>query len=141
MALEKIRRESGCLTAEAVLAGARGTALERFFEWDDTLAAHQRRLDQARRLLACIEVTIISKGEDHKTRAYFPVIRGTDEPRSFEPTAKILSNPEWRRQVLTRALHELAAFKIKYARLTELAAVFSAIDAATARKKSRIRAG
>lgn len=51
--LQAIAGEAGTLTPEAVLADAADpeSVLHDCFEWDDTKAAHQYRLDQARSLI------------------------------------------------------------------------------------------
>jgi hypothetical protein len=60
-ALEDIARESdGRLTAEAVVKAAADAdhPLHSQFEWDDKVAAHDRRIDQARALIRGVRVTI-----------------------------------------------------------------------------------
>jgi hypothetical protein len=61
--LERIRRrEKGILTPDAVVNDARDTSspLHGYFTWDDTEAAKQFRLDQARTLIRNIKVEVIT---------------------------------------------------------------------------------
>jgi hypothetical protein len=56
--LERIRGEDGALRADAILAAAveEDAILHRFFPWDDAQAAHEHRLEIARKLPRSIEI-------------------------------------------------------------------------------------
>lgn len=59
-ALAKLESENGRLTPSTVVAEARDSSsvLHGCFEWDDTVAAHRWRIDQARTLIASVRVEI-----------------------------------------------------------------------------------
>jgi len=61
--LERIReRNDGVLTPSDVVEDARRATspLHNFFTWDDTVAAHQYRLDQARTLIRNVKVEVVT---------------------------------------------------------------------------------
>ena len=124
--LEKLRVTHGGLTAAIVVEAAHkasspGHAL---FKWDDKAAAVEYRLEQARRVLRALEVTV-EQCDGHVRK--FVVINesGAD---TYQDLVMALSHADSRAQVLARALSELRAFRAKYAGLKELADVFELID-------------
>jgi len=131
--VEQIQRNNpeGVLIADEVVDYARdpSTALHNQFEWDDTKAAIQHRLDQARRVIrVVVEFQIVNNRE-----VVVPTYRslGSDrmKPRGgYRRIKDILSVEETRAELLDMALQELARVQDKYALLTELAAVFAAAD-------------
>ena len=100
----------GRLTAKALLdeSRAEGSPLHDEFEWNDGIAAEKYRENQARHIINCL-VTV------HETAEYRSV-------------TAIMQNSESRDQLLSLALRELDAFKQKFSSLSELAAVFAAIE-------------
>jgi hypothetical protein len=56
----KILEENGRVTAEALVQAARDSAhpLHKEFPWDDKRAAHQHRLDVARRIIASVRIVV-----------------------------------------------------------------------------------
>jgi hypothetical protein len=100
------------------------------FQWDDTEAARQWRVQQARMLLGAIQVTIITpKGGEVTTRLTVATeAKGGTRKRNYSSTEYALNDPELRAEVLKTALLELISFRRKYAELSELVMVFAAID-------------
>lgn len=135
-------RARGELTAAAVVADARSatSVLHPLFEWDDRKAAHKYRLDQAGHIIRCVTV-VVEEPEPAQgsvvgaepaakatvVRAFLPVER-QDGRRVFEATTTVLSDAEYRRQVLEQAHSELGAVARKYRELRELAEVVGAIE-------------
>lgn len=70
--IERIENVFGSLTPENVLkASEPGDAiLHSLFQWDDSVAAEQYRLQQARTILNNIEVVILSDGQAKHIAAY-----------------------------------------------------------------------
>lgn len=120
------------LGAADVVGAARSplSPMHSIFEWDDTEAAKEYRLEQARRLLRHISVTIITpKGGEVTTRLTVTTeTAGNPRKKHYTSTEYALSDPELRAEVLRTALMELTAFRRKYAELSELVHVFHAID-------------
>jgi hypothetical protein len=150
--LEKILAEHGRVTSALVLEEARSSAsvLHKHFNWDDTSAAEERRLDQAGDLIRSVRVILRSgpHREVETVRAWLSV--QDDAGRNYQPVATVLSVEETRRQILSEALAELDTLKKKYRLLSELAVVFAAVEAAqvkhapaskTAKKGGKRKAG
>lgn len=120
---EKLEKTVG-LTAKNLLDASRpeDAPLHGEFEWDDTKAAEAYRETQASYI---IRMLCIAPEEERKepVRAYF-----VTEKQSYTNTHVILKDADKRSALLDIALKELSAFKRKYAILTELADVFTAID-------------
>ena len=99
------------------------------FEWDDTKAAEEHRLHQARKLLQSIQVTILTpKGGEVTTRLTVTTETVNPRKRQYTSTEYALADTELRAEVLKQALRELAAFRRRYAELSELSMVFAAIE-------------
>lgn len=64
--IERIENLYGSLTPENVLDASRDESalLHCLFQWDDSKAAHQFRLQQARNIINNIEVKVISDGQE-----------------------------------------------------------------------------
>ena len=109
--------------------------LHPLFEWDDAKAAQAHRIEQARHLLRSVQVTIITnKGQEITTRMTVTSERHKQPGKHYYSTTEYaLSNEELRAQVLKQALLELAAFRRRYAELSELAQVFHIIQKVTRR--------
>jgi hypothetical protein len=125
--------------ASDVLASAASprSPLHPEFEWDDTKAAREHRLLQARNLLNAIKVIYVTveHGEPKSIEySFVSAIQNTDEggqAHYYISTEEGLKKPDQRAEMLENALSELRAFRRKYAVLTELASVFAAIDKTT----------
>lgn len=136
--------KSGVITASAVVVRAsdKSSSLHSLFEWDDKKASHAWRIEQARQLIKMVTIHIVA-GENRTIRAReyvsLPTDRGCDG--LFRKTEDVLGHPTRRLELLRLALSELNALKRKYAHLSELASVFSALDkiAAGSRKVSAVR--
>lgn len=132
--LELIRsNHGGFLNPPDVVAFAEDpdTELHKHFIWDDTAAAQQYRLEQARRVIR-VHVTLIrgqEKEEPVEVRAYvsLPKDRGELGYRSIED---VMSDDELRQQMLDDAYAEMSVFAQKYRVLKELSPVIGAIDKA-----------
>jgi hypothetical protein len=119
---------NGLLLPEHVIEAARPkrSILHSKFEWDDTTAAHEYRLWQARHLIS-ISITI---EQGIKTQEFISLRSERRTGGGYRTTVSVMSNEEWREQSLRDALMELNCFQQKYSRLRELAGVFAAIGKA-----------
>jgi hypothetical protein len=126
--LEKIRREDdGILRPERVVEVATdpGHPLHQQFEWDDTIAGQQWRLQQARHMIN-VCVTIIPKTETANDVYVSLVSDRTKAGGGYRTMVDVLSKKELREQLLGQALTELDEMERKYHELKELAGVFAA---------------
>lgn len=123
------KRVGRSLTPEDVLERARtdNSALHSHFEWNDTVAGEQYRLQQASELIRSIVVDVSrSNLSEKKIRAFVSVER--DGKRSYTSTVHALSDADLRKQVVQRAWADFEALRRRHAGLKELAAIFEAID-------------
>jgi len=128
--LESIRRSAGgLLRPEDVVEFARSpeTALHEEFTWDDSEAAHQYRLWQARQVIR-VNVTVIGNTES-KVRAY--VSLGSDRQNQgggYRAITDVMSDAERRRELINQAFAEFDRWRKRYQELTELAPLFDHAD-------------
>jgi len=134
----KIAENKG-LTAENVVESARNkeSPLHRFFEWNDTLAAEEWRLQQARVLIHTIKIKITMDGDSKMIRAFenIKVTIDGDSFREYKPTIEILSNLGYRQQMIIKALGEVKYWQEKYALFKEFNPIFNKIKETERRVK------
>ena len=133
------RRHRGFVTAQTIVAFAENpkTALHSAFDWDDTIAARNWRLVQARNLLRVYVIHYENTPEP--VHGFISLSPDRACPGGgYTAMGHILSDEGKRTQMLEDAFAELRAFRRKYAILKELAAVFEAIDSLP--KRQRLRA-
>lgn len=129
--LEMLRqRQRGELTPEDVLEDARhdNSPLHSYFEWSDTEAARQYRLQQARGLIRAVVAVYVSTDKPAvRAKAYVHI----NEPSAphYRETIHAMSLTKTRQMVLNRAWNELQAWRRKYADLQEFASMIRVIDA------------
>lgn len=128
--LTLIEKRDGIVTPEAVVEFAKDetTQLHGQFNWDDGEAAHQWRLFQARQVIRAMVTIIPNENENVVTKALVHVIETTRNIAGYMSVGKVLSDEEYRKQMLDTAHRELKTFRKKYAHLKELASLFDVID-------------
>lgn len=119
--------EEDRLTPPQVVEEARpeGSPLHSEFEWDDSIAAEQHRLTQARALIGSYKVRMYDP--DVKMRR-FTFVRRDDGPR-YMKTEDMFDNDFLRRQVLDRMKREADSFMRRYERYSEAAELVGPIRA------------
>lgn len=101
--------------------------LHEHFEWDDSLAAQNHRLEQARKLIRVV-VEVIGPARTMRTRVFVSLTPDRQkEDGGYRLVHAVLQNPTYRAQLLADALQEMQRFEKKYQDLTELAEVFIAM--------------
>ena len=130
--LERIRTfHNGRLDANDVVEASRlpTAPLHPAFEWDDQRAAAEHRRQQAMYMIRSIDVVVEkTDGAAAPVRAFVSVKR--DEDRSYTSIQHALADEGLRVQVVRQAWAELEAWHRRYAELSELAKIFSAIGQA-----------
>lgn len=101
----------------------RSSALHSRFQWDDTKAAEQYRLWQARELIVSVEVTYA----DGKQRQVYVSPISTRGKGGYHRLVDVISDADLRGQFLSDALAELERVCARYEDLTELAGVRAAV--------------
>lgn len=130
--LNLIESKDGILRPAAVVEFARNkkTALHHLFTWDDTEAANQYRLWQARSIIKA-RVTIIEvEQKQYNVRAFVSLSPDRKEAGGgYRSITTVAADEVMRSQLLKDALGELGTFRRKYQGLRELARVFTEIEA------------
>ena len=119
----------GILKPIAVVEAARSpdSPLHSRFQWDDTMAAHQWRLEQARQLIR-VTVTLIGGTGDTPERVWVSLREDQYQKEGgYRFLADVLSDDVLREQLLAEAKDDMDRFASKYAHLKELAEVFDAM--------------
>lgn len=131
-------RRGGYLSASDVLdvAESEDSAIHYEFEWDDSTAAHEYRLSQARHLTRSLIVVV----EERPTRAYESIPLKVAAPEEDGPNTRgdsvyvsvqdVRQKPEWNECVLQKFRRDIDALRKRYQTVKQLSAVFSAIDEA-----------
>jgi hypothetical protein len=130
--LDAILAERGALTPQAVLERARNeeSPLHACFTWDDTEAAEQWRLTEARRLIIKVKVEVQARANEPpiRVRAYTSLLSDRIGGGGYQSTVAVMSDATQRAEVLRTALAELQALQRKYRHLSELSMVMQEID-------------
>lgn len=130
--LERIEVRDGVITADAVLKSATpaSSPLHEYFEWNNGIAATKYRLWQARRLIHSVSVVYEEDGSGRYNRGFVNLKVTTDgtTARGYIGIARVMNDTELREQLLEQARQEAVDWRNRYRNLTELAAVFDAID-------------
>lgn len=126
---EKIESEYGKVTSDIVVQKAEdeSSPMHELFEWDNEVAGHKYRLQQATKLIINLSVEEDKEQIPVPVRAYYNV-SNSEKKGKFVNVKTAFANPDSRDIILKRALRELEAFKEKYQNLSELADVFTKID-------------
>lgn len=142
--LKRLAEErGGLLRPSEIVESAReeGSILHGKFQWDDSEAAHQYRLWQARQLLR-VTVQYVGSGDEAVSARVFVSLtpdRGEDGG-GYRVTTVVMATAKGRNQLLADALKEMESFQKKYADLQELAGVFSAMRKVGAKPKGEVAA-
>jgi hypothetical protein len=127
-----IYEREGALNPEAVVDTAKDedNPLHPHFQWDDTLASHQYRLEQARKLIR-VAVTVIPELSNKPVKQFVSItaLRGSEQG-SYIATVDILSDERKYEMALQDALRNLGRLRFQYTYLEELNPVWTAIDKA-----------
>jgi len=118
----------GILRPERVVAAAqpKESILHKYFEWDDTEAAVEYRLHQARTLIRCTVRYVKLNGDRRPVRVFTSLREDRFDSGGYRLMVNVLSSKTLRRQMLEDALAELQQFERKYNDLRELSEVFAA---------------
>lgn len=133
--VEELRKKNnGDVDAELVVKAAtsKRNPLHAEFEWDDSAAAHEHRLGQAREILRHLVVVREEIKTDRPQRIY-EVVRlpkqDDERPKNvYRTLEQIMEDPDMRAELLGRALRELISIRNRYRDLQELAVVIRSID-------------
>lgn len=142
--LETIKKSrGGILRAEDVIKFARNkkSALHTRFIWDDTKAAHQFRLCQARDIIRV--AVIIEVNTSQPFRAYVSLSDERGKEGGYRAIAQVMDDKFLRQRLLDDCYNDLVLFRNKYAALEKISTMkplFKAINATLPKKKIAVSA-
>ena len=130
--------EKGLMTPRAVVEDAKKetSPLHGCFEWDDTVAAENYRVHQARILIRTFNVEIIPDdniNKPHEANAFYHVEiiseDGETASQGYVNYDRIASDNELKQQIIDKAKRELNLWRVRYSDLQkEFSEVFNAVD-------------
>ena len=123
-----VERNGGTITPQIVVEAARKekSVLRSYFDWNDTTAAFQYRLEQARKLIRTW-VCILPQKPQRPMRVMVSLSEDRGED-GYRRLADVMGDVELREKLLIEAKRDMSYFRRKYAMLSELAEVFAAMD-------------
>ena len=113
------------------LAEPEDSPIHEEFTWDDSVAAHEQRLAQARKLVSHIVYVVghDDEGKEQVSRAFLNVtVRNGDEQRGYVSDKVIWAEPKLAEQVIKSALRELQGWRDRYESYSELATAIAKVD-------------
>lgn len=122
----KLKESKIGLSPETLLEASRAedAPLHNEFEWDDTVAAEKFRKEQARFIIRNLEIHRVDAPtvEYPKERAF---LYTGEKKTGYVPMKDILTNDEWRTNLLNAAKRDMNYFIAKYHRLEELTKIIN----------------
>jgi hypothetical protein len=115
--LGEVLARRGKLTPEIVVEEAtpEESPLHGFFEWDDSVAGHQYRLEQGRTLIRMQRIVIVNpSGGRLKVRAFVSVRSPSEPDAGYMPVRAVAEDPVLSDRALSNARAELLAVKRRY---------------------------
>jgi len=106
------------------------TALHARFEWDNSAAAAEYRLWQARELIRVAVVIIPNKNTPMNVRAYWSLPSQRGKTGGYITSVKVMKDPALRAELLAMAREDMVRFRTKYAGIAQLAKVIDAMNQA-----------
>lgn len=108
----------------------RKSELHKCFDWNDSSAAEKYRLFQAKQVLNHLIVVKHDMEDPDDEPVQFRVMLKNDDSKGsgYKQTIVMIRDEDEYRKMLDQAYKELAAFKKKYACLSELAEIIALID-------------
>lgn len=104
------------------------TELHKCFEWDDKIAGHKYRLEQARHILTLI---VVKADDEEKEKGFTPVrifVKSGDAPREYTKVNIAVRNEDAYQKLLENARRDAEAFMRKYENLPEVREIIEVIE-------------
>lgn len=142
-----LEEENNGLIPEILVEDAKrkDSPLHDWFEWDDKRAANRYRIEQGEKLLRSI-VVMVKSGEDEEReiRAFHAVEVKDAEPseregynrKRYVSIGNVLSDQNYRKQLVESALRELETWRKKYATYHELVLAVEAVSKVLEQKEA-----
>ena len=134
-ALKALCSRDGIISPEMVVEAARSKSspLHDHFTWDDTEAAHQFRILEAKKLLR-VTVEYLPIPQSESVRAFVSLGSDRLDGGGYRTSVSVFSDEQMREQLLLDAQRDMQAFIRRYKHLTELSGVIEAMSSLALRK-------
>lgn len=137
----RLKHPQGLLHEEDILREAQkaSSPLHKQFTWEDTDAARKWRLQEARELIMRVTYLVPTNQEEPTTLRYYASLASDRiAGGGYRAITDVLSQAEWRDELLRTALAELQNLQKRYKDLVELVPVFAALDKVTPKQSRRV---
>jgi hypothetical protein len=106
-ALRRLEQENGDLNPSDVVDSARDptSPMHDFFEWDDTIAAEQWRMSQARLLIRRVKIQVLVRDIPMDVMRY---VRNPEEPGRYSDIVRIRTDEDRSRRVVIDEMSRVA---------------------------------
>lgn len=144
--IDKLMEENGGkIRPKNLIDDARdeSSPLHEYFDWDDSQAGEKWRTWQARALLGYIKVVVKYDHTQKESRAYFNVNVDTgeedfnEEARAYVSIENVMSEPNYKKQLLAEAVREIEHWEMRYKECNELDKIFYAVEKTTKTLKKK----
>ena len=131
------KKNRGVLNPKKVVEFAKDpkTALHSKFTWDNTKAATEYRLWQAREIIR-VSVTVLD-GDDKKVRAFVSLSQDRHGKGGYRDIKDVLSSEELRIMMVNEILDEYYRIESKYNTYAELEPIYKAVRQVSRRVKKK----
>jgi hypothetical protein len=102
------------------------------FQWDDTIAAHEYRLNQASDLIRNVQIVVYENDDEEShlvTVRAFPNVINEDSKHVYVSASSARNNEYYWQQIKDQAITEIKAWQAKYKAITAFEVLFDAIEA------------
>lgn len=129
--ITRISEKYGSAKAEFIVEESKKkkALLHDSFEWDDSVAGFKHRCQQAREITNSITVEYITEGKEEES-VTVPAFVVPEKGQGYRAVEVVMSNPEMRNQIISKAKLELESWVRRYEHLSEFATIVSMIKKA-----------
>lgn len=125
-------KNNGKLKPKEVVDDARNkkSPIHPFFEWDDTIAGEKFRKVQARHLMGNIITVVVINNKEEEVKANYSIVfeNKDEDKRAYFPLETVMTNDEYRKEIVKSALEEVRGWQERYKIYSELSAIFKVIN-------------
>lgn len=130
-AIRALEDSKGRVTAEKVIAAAKSAKhpLHNEFPWDDKKAAHEHRLNIARKIIASVRVSIVTETRQIKTVAYVRDPAAMPK-QGYRAISHIVNERDTARETLTQEVSRIQSLLERAREIADVLDLSEELDAA-----------
>jgi len=124
------KKHRGNLRPHDVVAYARDpkTSLHSQFQWDDSVAAEQYRLWQARQIIRVSVIVVPHGDKEMRVRAYWSLPSQRNRRGGYRGAIEVMDDEDMREELLAMARDDMTRFRVKYQSIVALSKVIDAMN-------------